>query len=131
MTDSIIGLSRRAVACKGFRWLPGMRTGSKFARVVAVDSDTGAPCATEEGASEDDCYAVWLDGVPLFPDLSDAATIGCLLALVREAWEQDDMGASRYRERWCIEFTPQEGQHHAFYGDAEAEALVAALEAAP
>jgi hypothetical protein len=131
MTDAIIELSRRAVACKGWRWMPGMLTDSKFARVVAVDSDTGAPCATEEGASEDDCYAVWMDGVPVLPDLSDAATIGCLLALVREAWEQDDLGACRFDGRWCAEVTPQEGQHHAFYGDTEAEALVAALEAAP
>jgi hypothetical protein len=86
MSDEMIALSRRAVACKGWRWMPGMRTDSKFARVVAVDSDTGAACASEEGATNDDCHAVWLDSVLVLPDLTDPATVGCLLDLVRKAW---------------------------------------------
>jgi len=65
------------------------------------------------------------------PDLTDSATRGCLLALVREAWGQDDLAACRFDGRWCAEVTPQEGQHHAFYGSSEAEALVGALESAP
>ena len=48
--EELIALARRAVACKGWKWMAGMQTDSKFARVVAVDSDTGAPCASEEGA---------------------------------------------------------------------------------
>ena len=85
------------------------------------------------------------------PDLTDPATLGCLLALVRAAWGQPEMccccsiapgwgvylalvreawgqdEAFCYREQWCVE-TPQKGY---VYGATEADALVAALEAAP
>ena len=129
MTDEMIALGRRAVACKGWRWMPGMQTNSKFARVVAVDSDTDVPCASEEGASEDDCYAVWLDGVLVLPDLTDPATLGCLLALVREAG-----GNQRISPAW--DYYNNEGWEVIFRGgrflaDTEAEALVYALESAP
>ena len=130
MSDDMIALARRAVACRGWRWMPGAATNSKFARVVAADAE-GVPCAAEVGATQDDCHAVWLDGVPLLPDLTDPATLGCVLALVREVWGQDDLVAFRFDGQWCAEVTPQEGQHHAFYGSSEAEALVAALESAP
>ena len=107
--------ARRAVACKGWRWMRGTRWWT--------DDDHGRL----------DDYQPEYMGRPTdaLPDLSDPATLGCLLALVRAAWGQDDMGASRYRERWCVEFTPQDAQNYAFYGATEAEALVAALEAAP
>jgi hypothetical protein len=52
-----IELSKRAVACRKWRWLPGMLC-------------TTAGYRKENGA---------------LPDLEDAATLGCLLALVREA----------------------------------------------
>ena len=141
MTDEQAALSRRAVACRGWRWMPGMQTDSKFARVVTVDIDSGVACAAEEGASEDDCYAVWLDGVPVLPDLTDAATLGCLLALVREAW-----AAPRALVRlsangksfhvFDVDRVTTGGNWAAFLcGDhriqTEAEALVAALESAP
>jgi hypothetical protein len=70
-------------------------------------------------------------GSSAVPDLSDPATLGCLLALVREAWGQDDLAASRFAGQWCVEHTPAEGPHRAWYGPTEAAALVAALEAAP
>ena len=131
MNEEQTALARRAVACKGFRWMPGMRTNSKFARVVAVDSGTGAPCASEEGATNDDCHAVWLDGVPLLPDLSDAATLGCLLALVRKAWGQEPTGfiVPTHAGGWSYYTTLIAADWYP--GDTEAEALVAALEAAP
>jgi hypothetical protein len=98
-------LARRAVACRHWRWLPGMQT------------------------------------LPLpaygLPDLSDPATVGALLALVREAW--GDPGASVWHDRrvsvwsWmadgCIHgvWRPSDADGY----ETEAEALVAALEAAP
>ena len=129
MTDEQIALSRRAVACRGWRWLPGMRTTDAMRVIHNETAFPGRPCAIREGS--------WVDTSPprplgdALPDLSDPATLGCLLALVREAWGQDDLVAFRFDGQWCAEVTPQEAQHHAFYGASEAEALVAALEAAP
>jgi hypothetical protein len=114
MTADMLDLSRRAVACKGWRWMPGMRWW------------------TEDDRGRLDDFQPEYMGRPhdALPDLTDAATLGCLLALVREAWGQDDMGAFRYKDLWCVEFTPSAAKNHAFYGETEAEALVAALEAA-
>ena len=137
MESDKIELAKRAVACRGWRWMPGMRArgcgDSGVVTNVWFDPDTHQ--TTDIYVSYDEecgsCQHAAPDYDQCLPDLTDPATLGCLLALVREAWGQDDMGASRYRERWCVEFTPQEGQHYAFYGSSEAEALVYALEAAP
>ena len=149
MTDDLIKLARRAVACKGWRWMPGMRTLDAMRVIHDPDRWPDRPCAIREGT--------WIDTAlprPLkddLPDLCDPATLGCLLALVREAWGQPEMccccsiapgwgvylalvreawgqdEAFCYREQWCVE-TPQKGY---VYGATEADALVAALEAAP
>jgi hypothetical protein len=78
-----IELARRAVASPHWRWMPGMLT------------DVG-----ERVTDPAVCYLGTL------PDLTDPATLGCVLALVRDAW----------------------GWPHAY---AERAALVAALETAP
>jgi hypothetical protein len=76
---------------------------------------------------------------PFLPDLTDPATLGCLLALVREAWEPhrgDDSVVSTMQvgDKWGV------GARYGSEGlaaivlpafDTEAEALVKALEAAP
>jgi hypothetical protein len=123
MTDEQIALGRRAVACKGWRWMPGMLAHFEHdGRRVRV----GMPDA-------------WASTTAL-PDLTDPATVGCLLALVREAWgcvvvtfpdyDEDDEGCQGPHvigwravdtERWVIV-----GE-----GKTEAEALVVALEGAP
>jgi hypothetical protein len=64
----------------------------------------------------------------VYPDLSDAATVGAVLGLVREAW--GDAGAyCRYDKGysdWILRM-----DHRGFTGATEAMALVCALEAAP
>ena len=74
-----------------------------------------------------------------YPDLNDPATVGCLLALVREAWEPhrgDDSVVSTMQvgDKWGV------GARYGSEGlaaivlpafDTEAEALIKALEAAP
>jgi hypothetical protein len=65
-----------------------------------------------------------------FPDLTDPATLGALLALVREAYGDLTLHAwySRQLGLWVVSAS---GQEIGVQEDTEAEALVAALEAAP
>lgn len=125
MTDDLIELGKRAVACKGWRWMPGMAA-VQGERVVLMDDDGTLRLVTAVRSFFDSSGAC-------LPDLSDPATVGCLLALVREAWGRDDLGASRYKERWCVERWCGDIRvfQYGTQGDTEAEALVAVLEAAP
>jgi hypothetical protein len=119
--DEAIALGKRVVACKGFRPMRGM-----------LDM---------QGRTWDASLLWrWHNEVDV-PDLRDAATVGCLLALVREAW-----GAPRALVRlsssgksfhvFDVDRVTMGGNWAAFLcGDrilqTEAESLVAALEAAP
>lgn len=130
MTEAQTAFSRRGVACRGWRWMPGMLACDGYRMLWCSDTERewAGPQFTQAGMAWR--YAR-IHGEPHLPDLTDPATLGCLLALVREAWGQDDLVAFRFGGAWCAEVTPQEAQHHAFYGSTEAEALVAALESAP
>jgi hypothetical protein len=77
-------LGRRAVACKHWRWLPGMVT---VCALRVVDGGADYAIGHRSGATRDG--GGWYDGdaAGFLPDLSDPATLGCLLALVREAWK--------------------------------------------
>lgn len=133
-------LGRRAVACKAWRWMPGMRYwypgfrigDTEWAHRVQDDPEHMEALHDNEGETP--------ERYPL-PDLSDPATLGCLLALVREAWPSgaDVFAPSRFtcnEPAWTIADAVDDwvcgvpgGQQ--FTGKSEAEALVAALEAAP
>lgn len=144
MTPDLVDLVQRAVACPRWRWLPGMRTLDAMRVIHDETLFPGRPCAIREGG--------WVDTAPprplrdAFPDLSDAATLGCLLALVREAWGDDraylcdftgydsvDWGV--VSEVWDKKRN-EDGLKPWFScllgdGPTEAEALVHALEKAP
>jgi len=118
-------LGRRAVACKHWRLLPGMLDTFGY-RLLAIEGNKAL-----FAHREDICwFNAWDSDTP---DLTDPATIGCLLALVREAWGEpsiatyprvtSDGRVDGWRVSWWYR-TSSEWQ------ESEAEALVAALEAA-
>jgi len=170
MTEEMIALARRAVACKGWRWMPGMLN-HKGARLHSL-KENGDECFgwadCHEWHGDDGAWGVnkcehhsgpliaathqgyvWLD--QCLPDLTDPATLGCLLALVREAWRCPTVYVRQYTTRrvtdgvtaWevCDLYldaeacralgVPREGSVESWGHGSEAEALVSALESAP
>ena len=145
--EQMMTLGRRAIACNGWRWMPGMLmteltlssiegiTTCLEDRVLQVKDDDGlwyVQCEMFPHDDDGDHEFRWADATSI-PNLTDPATLGCLLALVRQAWGRPS-GTVR---RWSVD-----GWYwHADYDDehvsgkrlypTEAEALVAALEAAP
>lgn len=126
-------LARRAVACAGWRWLPGMlasirtKRGHTPARVLDVD-DRGIPTrwryddvsglATTRGVesgygSPGWCEDVWSEARP---DFDDPATLVCLLALAREAWGDPTLCAiwtDAYGGGWAPAMRNWAGWHYA------------------
>lgn len=132
--EALEALARRAVACRGWRWIPGMLTLSDERML-----DDGWPeYDVREYGSSGVAECVKWNLKPkkgALPDLTDAATLGCLLALVREAWGDPYLIADKERGAgWIID----ENQCNSMLvggryirGATEAEALIAALEVAP
>ena len=126
MTPDTEALGRRAVACEGWRWMPGMRSvspGGHSRRLDPPPNATGLhPWWTW---SEGECE----EGLP---DLSDPCTLGGLLALVREAWATPIAWVEPGHDGLWVMCIYVNGECRLLESyDSEAEALVAALEAAP
>lgn len=114
---SLEDLGRRAVACKHWRWMPGMLHG-----IEAMDETRFVSRFSE--------FSIYADDDGRIPILSDPATLGCLLYLVREAWgvERAVVWWNEHDQGWVADVRPR---NFVFVRDSEAHALVAALEAAP
>lgn len=116
-----LDLARRAVACGHWRWVRGARRHDGYRYIGAgvwVRWSTAAVVTALHAPEQ-------------YPDLSDPATLGCLLTLVREAYGRPDAYIA-YQEApeqrgWAL---VRAGRVLAVES-TEAEALVAALEAAP
>jgi hypothetical protein len=111
MNEEQIALARRAVACKGWRWMPGM-----------ADCWGGR---VREGDG--------LDRSSAFPDLTDPATLGCLLALVRQAHgcSEAHVYYATVSRLWVVRWGKSGVGQWTVDSHTEVESLVAALEAAP
>jgi hypothetical protein len=116
-----LDIARRAVACKGWRRMSGM-LGADGWRVVDVGT-------RDDGAE-------WADLVDPSCRPDDPATLGCLLALVREAWGDERIELVCYGN-WCELDVSSRGRAYnqaALFeigGESLAAVFVAALEAAP
>jgi hypothetical protein len=141
---SDLDLARRAVAYKRWRWMPGMLDLDGY-RVISVCTDPGEPepyCVVYAGGD-----SLYLGDICSEPDLADPATLGCLLALVREAYRDPSL-STRCRSTLRTPGVAESGmtlgpwdaastsEHvtiglHGTLAPIEAAALVAALEAAP
>jgi hypothetical protein len=127
MNEEQIALARRAVACKGWRWMPGMLT---TCDLRVVDGGDEYVVGHRSGPTRDG--GGWYDGeaAGLLPDLTDPATLGCLLALVREAWGLPLLGVAfdHDAEEWIVRSWNATILWQGL-GNTEAEALLVALEA--
>ena len=104
------GLAKRLLECKKFKWCPGMRSG-----LVGVRYDSGDNWNRTKRKH--------------WPVLTDKATLGALLYLIRGLREEPGwsprFGYDEYdREEWSL----WEGFDRVGAYSTEAEALVAALE---
>ncbi len=134
MTPALLDLGRRAVACPRWRWMRGMSTlpGTLEEWGCTLIGHPMETTYTDRGA---------------IPDLSDPATLGCLLALVREAWGDStlyvrvsdthraiDKKVAWEVHGWLDASRSSDGRAGSWRGwgwASEAETLVAILEAAP
>lgn len=112
--DAIMELGRQAVACRHWHWCSGMLVRDASGRRVGRILDDYVEATT------------WRDGVLRVvqagdvPDLSDAATVAGALALVREAYDDEQVFIGPVSDGWEIDRAQATGE-------TEGEAVVDAL----
>lgn len=120
---SIGGLCLSSVSGLGF---------APYGRVLNVRDDDGMQMVSASEYPYDD-YGVpeyrWAE-LTHIPDLTDPATLGCLLTLAREAWVSTTVYARPTKTTWIVMMGSGKGFGKVSEAGSEAEALVAALEAA-
>ncbi len=92
----LIALGSRCVKSPSWRWITGMRT-LTGARVLDIEKDTGIVWAA---SYKDKLFE--LDLITELPDLSDSATRGCMVTLIRERLETPGAGTSFQSGAWVV-----------------------------
>jgi len=140
--------ARRAVKCPPWRWMPGMLHSIPAGPIIRNHyPETGRRWETQSPPYETRIFDNPLtdggglltggyEGCPKsdtwLPRFDDAATFGCLVALVRTAWGDENAFADP-RGGWhvCISSKgPEHGHDIEIDGDSEVDAWIAALEQA-
>jgi hypothetical protein len=120
--EKLQSLGQRVVRCRYWRWLPGMLTLTGH-RVSNEDAETDEPTLFDDD----------------LPDLSDPATVGCLLARVRFALPDPtvfvysyaaDMSVPDSKVLWGLNGMFLAPEQRLLDQPSEVEALVVALELA-
>lgn len=99
MTEEQIALARRAIACQGWKWMPGMlgwrlnNNGIPYSirfvkGVESMEALAGVGTGPLVASGYATCDGYWKPD-DVIPDLTDPATLGCLLAMVRDAWDDE------------------------------------------
>lgn len=147
MVNRDFELARRAAACKHWRWMPGMLAKNVWSETRILGGQEERPVFLgiyhygnglmlhHSNMVPCDSFPQANTAHPFLPDLAelaDPATVGCLLALVREAWGEP-VAVWWPKDGGCCVGV---GRMPVVVGrnwkaETEAEALVAALEAAP
>ena len=130
-------LGKRAVACPKWKWMPGMQVrpaghdGWRFRFLGMGDwwnFDMAELTKVSGGYGSEFLKGSIANG----PDLTDPATRGCLLQLVRDAYESPHAYVANVSPTmgpaWTVKGLERAGGTRYY---SEAEALIAALEAAP
>lgn len=125
MTEEQQAMARAFVACKAWKWLPGMQLFP--VRAGVVDHIPERICDAEEAE-----YANSGTGLACLPDLADPVTAAAVLLVVREAWH----GCKTYvwpeiSGTWFANVRRRDFTKLTFSGPSELHAMLAALQTAP
>lgn len=133
-TDELDEKWRELVAAGKAKWSPGMLGPDGF-RITAVHRDTRRGLVLVTRGAGWTAPSLQSD---FLPDWDDPATLGCLLGQVRERWNDPVLSATAcyVKDRvmkWGMDHPCLDSLPDALwdYFPTEAEALLAALEAAP
>jgi hypothetical protein len=89
MTPTLTAAAERLITLPGFKWMPGMVDVEGYRLLIAYDDGSFRICIYDE-AFDSGCMSL--------PNLTDPATLGCVLAMVCDAWS--DPGFTLYGERF-------------------------------
>lgn len=87
--DEARALGLRALECDGFRWMPGMLAQVDWTLGGRSSRRVTARCAADMSEGENPWHP-W-SFVACWPDFRDPATLGCLVALVREVFADGEI----------------------------------------